>query len=126
MAPHSEIAISNLVTLEENNFVTMYMIRSKPYPPSFSRIAAKIIDPAIGASTCALGSHKCTKNMGSFTRNPIIIISLIYAKYVLLVDITHKYGRLIIECPEEEISMQNRINMGKEAVTVYIIKYILA
>lgn len=126
MAPHNEIAMSNLVTLEENNFVTVYMIRSKPYPPSFSKIAAKIIEPAIGASTCAFGSHKCTKNMGSFTRNPITIISLIYSKYVLLVGITHKYGRLIIECPEEDISMQNRINMGKEAVTVYIIKYILA
>lgn len=78
IAPHSEIAISNLVTLDENNFVTVYVIRSKPYPPSFSRIAAKIIDPAIGASTCALGSHRCTKNMGSFTRNPMIIMSLIY------------------------------------------------
>jgi len=26
-------------------------IRIMPYPPSFSRIAARIIDPAIGAST---------------------------------------------------------------------------
>lgn len=126
MAPHSEIAISTLVTLEENNFVSVYIIRSNPYPPSFSKIAAKIIDPAIGASTCALGSHRCTKNMGSFTKNPIIIISLIYSKYILLVGVTHKYGRLIIECPEEDISMHNKINMGKEAVTVYIIKYILA
>lgn len=33
--------------------------RMMPYPPSFSRIAARIIDPAIGASTCALGNHKC-------------------------------------------------------------------
>lgn len=33
-------------------------IRIMPYPPSFSRMAAKIIDPAIGASTWALGSHR--------------------------------------------------------------------
>lgn len=35
-------------------------IRIMPYPPSFSRIAARIIDPAIGASTWALGSHRWT------------------------------------------------------------------
>ena len=32
--------------------------RIMPYPPSFSRMAARIIDPAIGASTWALGSHR--------------------------------------------------------------------
>lgn len=39
-------------------FWVLVMIRITPYPPNFSRIAAKIIDPAIGASTWALGSHK--------------------------------------------------------------------
>lgn len=34
------------------------VIRSIPYPPSFSRMAARTIDPAIGASTWALGSHR--------------------------------------------------------------------
>lgn len=33
-------------------------IRIIPYPPSFRRMAARTIDPAIGASTCALGSHR--------------------------------------------------------------------
>lgn len=32
-------------------------IRIISYPPSFSRIAARIMDPAIGASTWAFGSH---------------------------------------------------------------------
>jgi len=36
----------------------MVMVRSSPYPPSFRRIAARIIDPAIGASTWAFGSHR--------------------------------------------------------------------
>lgn len=31
------------------------------------------MDPAIGASTCALGSHKWTENIGSLTRKPLII-----------------------------------------------------
>jgi len=34
------------------------LVRINPYLPSFSRMAARIIDPATGASTCALGSHK--------------------------------------------------------------------
>jgi len=38
--------------------VKFVIIRIMPYPPSFRRMAAKIIDPAIGASTWALGSHK--------------------------------------------------------------------
>jgi hypothetical protein len=50
---------------KESNMVD---IRSKPYPPSLRRIAARIIDPATGASTCAKGNHKCTKNEGSFTQ----------------------------------------------------------
>lgn len=39
-----------------------------PYPPSLSNTAAKIIDPLTGASTWAFGSHKWTKNIGSFTK----------------------------------------------------------
>jgi hypothetical protein len=46
--------------------------RAIPYPPSFNKMAAKTIEPAIGASTCALGSHRCTENIGSFTRKPPI------------------------------------------------------
>lgn len=51
------------------------IIRAIPYPPNFRRIAARIIDPATGASTCAFGNHKCTENNGSFTINAVIIIS---------------------------------------------------
>lgn len=51
---------------------SMEKIREIPYPPNFRRMAARIIDPAIGASTCALGSHRWTENIGSFTKNPAI------------------------------------------------------
>jgi len=50
------------------------MYTCKSYPPSFSKIAARIIDPATGASTWALGSHKCSENSGNFTINAIISI----------------------------------------------------
>ena len=48
------------------------IIRANPYPPSFSRTAARTIDPATGASTWAFGSHRCTKNSGNLTINAII------------------------------------------------------
>ena len=33
------------------------VIRSLPYPPSFSRTAARIMEPEMGASTWAFGSQ---------------------------------------------------------------------
>lgn len=38
--------------------LSIMVIRNIPYPPSFSRIAARTIEPAIGASTWAFGSHR--------------------------------------------------------------------
>lgn len=34
------------------------VIRIIPYPPSFNKTAARTIEPAIGASTWALGNHR--------------------------------------------------------------------
>lgn len=58
-------------------WLKIIIIRASPYPPSFRRIAAKIIEPATGASTWAFGSHKWTENRGNFTKNAKIIISQI-------------------------------------------------
>ena len=54
-------------------YLNSIMDRARPYPPNFSRTAARIIDPATGASTCALGSQRWTVYIGSFTKNAIII-----------------------------------------------------
>src|SRR6266567_7509380 len=43
--------------------------RRKPYPPIFNRIAARITEPAVGASTWASGSQVCTGHIGIFTAN---------------------------------------------------------
>ncbi len=43
-------------------------IRIIPYPPNFKRIAARIIEPAVGDSTCAFGSHKWRRKKGSLTK----------------------------------------------------------
>src|SRR3954468_10866314 len=41
--------------------------RRKPYPPIFNRIAARITEPAVGASTWASGNQVCTGHIGIFT-----------------------------------------------------------
>src|SRR5271155_3965965 len=41
--------------------------RMNPYPPIFSRMPARITEPAVGASTCASGSHVWTGHIGIFT-----------------------------------------------------------
>lgn len=40
-----------------------------PYPPSFRRRAASNIEPAMGASTWALGNHRWSPYRGAFTMN---------------------------------------------------------
>lgn len=52
-----------------------------PYPPSFSRTAAKIIDPAMGASTWALGSHRWTPYKGILTMK-----AMMQASHRILLD----------------------------------------
>jgi len=101
-------------------------MRASPYPPSFRRIAARTIDPAIGASTWALGSHRWVENIGNFTRNPIIVISQ-------KIDLSEKnLGNLNSDVIDISLWFENRyieqniMNIGNDAVIVYNIKYILA
>jgi len=66
--PIVENAITRLLILIKS-FTQKFMHRIKPYPPSFNKIPARIIDPARGASTWALGNHRCKKKIGNFTMN---------------------------------------------------------
>lgn len=61
--------------------------RIMPYPPSLSRIAARIMDPAIGASTWALGSHRCTPYSGI-----LIMKAIIQANHRILLDHVRSIG----------------------------------
>lgn len=47
-------------------------IRIIPYPPSLSKMAARTMDPAIGASTWAFGSHRWTPYSGILIINAIM------------------------------------------------------
>lgn len=53
------------------------IIRIIPNPPNFNKMAAKIIEPITGASTWALGNHKCPKKIGNFTINAIKELKII-------------------------------------------------
>lgn len=55
--PIKEIDVTNGVRafLRNMNFT---LIRNRPYLPSFRRMPARTIEPATGASTCALGNQR--------------------------------------------------------------------
>lgn len=69
IAIHKIGILINLLNLKK-----IIRIRARPYPPNFKSRAARIIDPATGASTWAFGSHRWKRYIGSFTRNAVIII----------------------------------------------------
>jgi len=85
-------------------------------------MAANTIEPAIGASTWALGSHKCIENIGNLVTNPRIKIN----QKNQLFNIDGRV-RLLVNMLEEFIEIDIIItSIGKEAKMVYIIRYIPA
>lgn len=62
-----------------------------PYPPNFNRTAAKIIEPAIGASTWALGSQRWRPYNGI-----LIMKARIHASHIIVLDQVIGRFRLII------------------------------
>lgn len=71
-APHEQKIIRirdrDFEDVVENRLIS----RVSPYPPSFSRMAARIMDPATGASTWAFGSQRWNPYIGIFIKNAII------------------------------------------------------
>ena len=85
-------------------------------------MAAKTIDPATGASTWALGSHKCTVNIGSLTRKASKTKSI-----TILRDQTNwkskgttrrAEAKSILEEPSSLIVQTSIRRSGREAATV--------
>lgn len=78
--PHSDSRI-NGYAIDLVTGSRIMEIRIIPYPPSFNRIAARIIDPAMGASTWAFGSHRWTPYSGI-----LIMKAIIQASHRMLLD----------------------------------------
>src|SRR2546425_11548193 len=66
--------IDNAIIIGTKYFVPSGKIgklnRRNPYVPIFSSTAARITDPAVGASTCASGNHVWNGNIGTLIANP--------------------------------------------------------
>lgn len=69
--PHSDSIMKGYAMNSVSGFRNI-VTRSIPYPPSFSRIAARTMDPAMGASTWAFGSQRWRPYSGIFTIKAII------------------------------------------------------
>ena len=70
---------ANLTLIRRNEIKGIILIILEiinPCPPNFNNTPAKIIEPVTGASTCALGSQRCTKYIGNLTKNAKIINNL--------------------------------------------------
>jgi len=73
----------NLIQTKNPLILTLIIDNSRdsPYLPNFNRSPARIIEPAVFASTCALGNQKCRPIMGILTVkgaiNNIVIKDLI-------------------------------------------------
>jgi len=101
-------------------------VRSMPYLPNFKRIAARTIEPATGASTCALGSQRWVVNKGIFTMKAEIVIN--HHSGINLLFVTGGF-HIMIEKDRWLLVWYIHISLissGKEAVIVYIIRYIPA
>lgn len=100
-------------------------IRIIPYLPSLSKMAAKTIDPATGASTWALGNQRCVEYKGIFTMKAIHNINQIGVVITGLKNGIVIWNNINIELFHLAIKIMI-IKRGNEAETVYIIRYVLA
>lgn len=100
IAPHREILVRREAA-ESDGGGKFIFVRRRPYPPSLRRMAARIIEPATGASTWAFGSQRWTRNRGSLVINAILVANhhsrRIFPLVVLVVHIVWKNV-----CPELE------------------------
>lgn len=97
----------------------MIVIRIIPYPPSFNRMAANTMEPAIGASTCALGSHRWRPYSGILTMKAIM-----HASHRRFDDQERASGLvqyciiIILSEPREFCSEMRTINRGRDPISV--------
>lgn len=99
--------------------------RKIPKLPNFKRTPARTMEPATGASTCALGSQRWVKNMGVFTRKAAIKI-IHHMLAIVEKDINCQNGKINAKWPPLLKIFISDSKRGRDAVTVYKIRYTLA
>ena len=76
IAPYTIPTIARVTTTPRTHGVLMASgnigseNRTKPYVPILRRTAARITEPAVGASMCASGSHVWNGNIGTLIAKP--------------------------------------------------------
>lgn len=127
IAPIRETAITTGYIMDFREGCIKIM-RIRPYPPNFRRIPAKIILPATGASTWALGSHKWVTYIGILTKKAIIQnIHQICSWDIDMFEMRENLAGIVIALEEASlIAIKIAAKRGREATVVYIIKYIPA
>jgi hypothetical protein len=81
-------------------------------------IAAKNIEPSTGASTWALGSHKCTPNIGNLTIMLTIVAHAIMV-FILAISLPDKIRDISKSGAEDMLVNQiNTTNRGMELAIV--------
>lgn len=118
-APHIEILVNVITKFKFPANITA-LSRSNPYPPSLSKIPARIIDPDTGASTWALGNHKCVKYIGIFTINAIMKIN--HKNLLFLANLKFNMCIFMKILPPDEYIYSIPTSKGNDALIVYIIK----
>lgn len=93
VAPHKVREVRGGVIDSEESW-NRVVSRINPYPPSFNNNPARIMEPAIGASTWAFGNQRCSVNRGSFTMNASTVLS---HQSVVLVRVGVESGRYIFK-----------------------------
>jgi len=102
-------------------FLNKTKTRQIPYPPNFNKTPARIIDPATGASTWALGNHRWPIKTGIFTKKANTKKNLKPPKETPQKDRTLfklKSNLTILKLPKMTNTIKITINNGKEAVKV--------
>lgn len=87
-----------------------------PYPPNFSKIPASKTEPAIGASTCAFGSHKWKGIIGIFIDKLMPIPSSIQISVLFWMFKKYRYNMLVFPIFVYILNILNSIK--KEPINV--------
>ena len=96
-------------------------MRTNPYVPSFSKIAAKITEPWVGACVCASGNQVWKGNIGTFTAKPTNIPAKIqtWAFLAIPAPFSTRYGIAKLSAPVLKNIARKATSMSAEPNMVY-------